>query len=116
MVKFDHLALLVHNAQASRDWYVEHFGFLVEFEVPDLSTIAIQDSDGFTIFLHQGNDPQPERSCALWFQVDDVDAKFEELCNRRVKFAHGPQPTPGATAPSCVIPRGISSACGMKCR
>jgi catechol 2,3-dioxygenase-like lactoylglutathione lyase family enzyme len=41
MVNFDHLRMPVSNPKASRDWYVRHFGFEIEFE--NEYVIALKD-------------------------------------------------------------------------
>lgn len=51
MVKFDHLRIPVNDLARSRDWYIRTLGLTVEFEMPDRQTVALQDTDGFTIFL-----------------------------------------------------------------
>jgi len=43
--------IAVTDTTCSRDWYVATLGLKVEFEVPDRRTIALQDSEGFAIFL-----------------------------------------------------------------
>jgi len=40
MVRLDHLSLPVSDWRKSRDWYKEHLGFEVEFEIPDRNTAA----------------------------------------------------------------------------
>jgi catechol 2,3-dioxygenase-like lactoylglutathione lyase family enzyme len=91
MMKFDHLSIPVTNLDWSRDWYVATLGLKVEFEVPDRSTVALQDSEGFTIFLQESSSPVSASGCAMWFQVTDVDATFAEWSARNVAFAHGPR-------------------------
>jgi catechol 2,3-dioxygenase-like lactoylglutathione lyase family enzyme len=53
MIKFDHLRLPVTDVDRSRHWYIRTLGLTVEFEIPDRQTVALQDSDGFTIFLQE---------------------------------------------------------------
>lgn len=53
MIKFDHLRIPVTDLARSRDWYVRTLGLKVEFEVPERRTVALQDTDGFTIFLQE---------------------------------------------------------------
>ena len=91
MMKLDHLRIPVTDTARSRDWYATTLGLKVEFEVPERRTIALQDSEGFAIFLQQGSSPVTPDGCALWFQVTDVDATFAEWSARGVKFAHGPR-------------------------
>jgi catechol 2,3-dioxygenase-like lactoylglutathione lyase family enzyme len=90
MLRFDHLRLPVSDLARARAWYVDTLGMKVEFEVPDRQTVALQDSADFTIFLQQAS-ASPPAGCALWFQVDDVDATFAAWSGRGVAFAHGPQ-------------------------
>ena len=90
MMKFDHLNLPVTSLDRSRDWYMATLGLKVEFEVPDRRTVALQDGDGFAIFLQEKPGVAPN-GIALWFQVDDVDAIFAQWTTRGVAFAHGPQ-------------------------
>jgi len=90
MMKFDHLNLPVSDLARSRDWYVATLALAVEFELPERRTVALQDGEGFTIFLEESDAARPA-GCALWFQVDDVDATFREWTARGVAFAHGPR-------------------------
>ena len=90
MMKFDHLNLPVASLDRSRDWYMATLGLKVEFEVPDRRTVALQDGDGFAIFLQEKPGVAPN-GVALWFQVDDVDAVFAQWTARGVAFGHGPQ-------------------------
>jgi catechol 2,3-dioxygenase-like lactoylglutathione lyase family enzyme len=106
MMKFDHLALPVTDWARSRDWYVATLGLTVEFELPDRRAVALQDSDGFAIFLQQGSDPPFPNGAALWFQVADVDASFAELSARGVTFAHGPRKTYWGYGAELVDPDG----------
>lgn len=90
MMKFDHLNLPVSNLERSRDWYISTLGLEVEFEVLERRTVALQDGEGFAIFLQETPGVVPNGT-ALWFQVDDVDATFAEWAARGVAFAHGAQ-------------------------
>jgi catechol 2,3-dioxygenase-like lactoylglutathione lyase family enzyme len=90
MMKFDHLSLPVSDLDRSRAWWVESLGLKVEFEVPNTRTVALNDGEGFAIFLQEKPDVVPNR-IALWFQVDDVDATHGAWSARGVAFTHGPQ-------------------------
>jgi len=90
-MKFDHLALPVSDLARSRDWYVATLGLRVEFEVPDRGSVALNDSEGFAIFLAQVSAAVAPNGCALWFQVADVDAAYAEWSARGVHFAHAPR-------------------------
>ena len=91
MMKFDHLAIPVSDVGRSRDWYVSQLGLAVEFEVPEQRLVALQDSEGFTIFLQETAAPVQPDGSALWFQVGDVEAIFAAWNTRGVAFAHAPQ-------------------------
>jgi catechol 2,3-dioxygenase-like lactoylglutathione lyase family enzyme len=89
MMKFDHLNLPVSNLERSRDWWVSTLGLKVEFEVPNTRTVALNDTEGFAIFLQEK--PGVTSGIALWFQVEDVDATHAAWSARGVAFTHGPQ-------------------------
>ena len=93
MMKFDHLAIPVTDVARSRGWYVDTLGLKIEFEVPDRRTVALQDSDGFTIFLAQADAPVRPTGYALYFQVNDVDATFRDWAGRGLAFSHPPAKT-----------------------
>lgn len=93
MLKFDHLRLPVTDLARSRRWYVDTLGMKVEFEVPDRQTVALQDGEGFTIFIQAAGSVGSPSGCALWFQVGDVDATYAEWSGRGIEFAHAPQKT-----------------------
>ena len=92
MMKFDHLNLPVTNLERSRDWWIRTLELKVEFEVPAARTVALQDGEGFAIFLQEKPEVAPS-GVALWFQVEDVDKTFALWKDRGVAFGHGPQKT-----------------------
>lgn len=85
------MAMPVSNSKASRDWYVNNFGFEVEFEASDdRKTIAIKDDADFTIFLYQQSQKLAGAKCSLTLQVKDVDARYRELKKRGIAFENPP--------------------------
>jgi catechol 2,3-dioxygenase-like lactoylglutathione lyase family enzyme len=91
MLKLDHLRIPVTDLARSRDWYIRTLGLKVEFELPERKTVALQDTDDFTIFLQEVPSSVVPNECALWFQVGDVDTAFADWSARGVEFAHGPR-------------------------
>jgi predicted enzyme related to lactoylglutathione lyase len=90
MVKFDHMNMPVSDPIKSRDFYVQTFGFKVEFEVLERRTIALQDDAGFTIFLYPAAKPLDGAKCALTLQVENVDEVYKKLTREGVKFSNPP--------------------------
>lgn len=95
MVKLDHLSLPVLDWRKSRDWYVAHLGFRVEFEIPEggangLGVAALQDDAGFTVFLDQARPPIQSGQATYALQVDDVDALHARLAHAGLRFASAP--------------------------
>jgi catechol 2,3-dioxygenase-like lactoylglutathione lyase family enzyme len=88
MVKFDHMRLPVSNPKVTRDWYVKHFGFEIEFE--NEWVIALKDAAGFTIFLYPPQGSLAGAKCCLVLQVDDV-----EEASRAGSCRHPVPPTAG---------------------
>lgn len=91
-MKFDHLSLPVASLERARDWYIATLGLKVEFEVPDRRAVALNDSEGFAIFLQESTEPAT-KGVAMWFQVDDVDSTHAQWAARGTVFAHGPKKT-----------------------
>ena len=91
MIKLDHLSICVADQQRSRDWYCTHFGFAVEFEVPQRNTVALQDDAGLTLFIVKDPERARHPSCGLTFQVDDVEATHRALAAAGVQFVSAPQ-------------------------
>ena len=91
MLRFDHLRIPVTDLARSREWYMATLGLTLEFEVPDRKTVALQDSEGFTIFLQEAPAAVAPGGCALWFQVEDVDSTFAAWSARGVTFGHEPR-------------------------
>ncbi len=90
MAKFDHLNLPVSDLDRSRAWWVGSLGLQVEFEVTNARTVALNDDEGFAVFLQEKPNVAPN-GIALWLQVDDVDATYAAWSGRGVRFNHGPQ-------------------------
>jgi uncharacterized glyoxalase superfamily protein PhnB len=63
----------------------------VEFQVPERSTIALQDDAGLTLFLVRDAELSRHPSCALTLQVADVEATHRELSAKGVRFEKAPQ-------------------------
>ena len=91
MVLLNHLTIHVSNYTASRDWYVNNFGFRVEFENVESGFGGLEDSGGMELILVQCSMPNRERDCALTLQCDSVHGKYDELISRGVHFIHEPK-------------------------
>jgi catechol 2,3-dioxygenase-like lactoylglutathione lyase family enzyme len=89
MPRLDHLSLPVRDWRKSRDWYKDHLGFEVEFEIPDRKTAAMRDDADLTIFLYEGNVVDCP-GISFTIQVDDVEAKHDLLASAGVPFVHPP--------------------------
>lgn len=91
MIKLDHLTIFVSDQNSSRDWYIENFGFEVEFEVPEAQTVALIDDAEFTLFLTRNDALSTQPSCVLTFQVASVEETYKALTSNGIKFEQSPQ-------------------------
>ena len=89
MLRLDHLSLPVHDWQKSRDWYKNHLGFEIEFEISDRKTAAMRDDADLTIFLYEGQVADCP-GISFTIQVDDVEAKHNALAGTWISFVHPP--------------------------
>jgi len=90
MPRLDHLSLPVRDWRKSRDWYKDHLGFEVEFEIPDRQTAAMRDDADLTIFLYQA-EAAVCPGISFTIQVDDVETKHDALATAGVSFVHPPK-------------------------
>jgi len=89
MPRLDHLSLPVRDWRNSREWYKDHLGFEVEFEIPERKTAAMRDDADLTIFLYDG-EVVVCPGISFTVQVDDVEAKHAGLTAAGVPFVHPP--------------------------
>jgi len=89
MPRLDHLSLPVRDWRKSRDWYKDHLGFEVEFEIPERKTAAMRDDADLTVFLYEG-EVVVCPGISFTVQVDDVEAKHAALGAAGVPFVHPP--------------------------
>jgi catechol 2,3-dioxygenase-like lactoylglutathione lyase family enzyme len=87
--RLDHLSLPVRDWRKSRDWYTDHLGFEVEFEIPDRKTAAIRDDADLTIFLYEGQVVDCP-GISFTVQVNDVEARHNMLVAAGLSFVHPP--------------------------
>ena len=89
MPRLDHLSLPVRDWRKSRDWYKDHLGFEVEFEIPDRKTAALRDDADLTIFLYEGEVVDCP-GISFTVQVNDVEARHNMLVAAGLSFVHPP--------------------------
>ena len=89
MAKISHMVLPVSDVSKSRDWYIGKLGFKVERERDGV--VGIKDQSGLTIFLQKTAGSLAEQKITLTIQVENVEAKHQELAIAGVKFASPPK-------------------------
>jgi catechol 2,3-dioxygenase-like lactoylglutathione lyase family enzyme len=91
MIRPDHISISVTDWRRSRDFYRDHFGFEVEFEIPERNTAALKDDADLTLFVSESGAPVASGpGLGFTLQVNDVEAKHAELRAKGVAFTHGP--------------------------
>jgi predicted enzyme related to lactoylglutathione lyase len=89
MPRLDHSSLPVRDWWKPHDWYKDHLGFEVEFEIPERKTAAMRDDADLTVFLY-GGEVIDCPGISFTIQVDDVEAKHAALTAAGVPFVHPP--------------------------
>ncbi len=87
MIRFDHLVINVSEIDAAKVWYVSVLGLQIEFDTP--AAVGLKDDADFTLILT--NDDAPAAGVGLFFQVESVQAAYEEMVARGVTFLYPPQ-------------------------
>lgn len=94
MPRLDHIAIPVRDWQRSRDWYVRHLGFEVEFEISERKTAALRDEADLTLFVFESGSPfTPDPQLAFTIQVADVEQTHKALSAAGIAFVHPPAKT-----------------------
>jgi predicted enzyme related to lactoylglutathione lyase len=106
MILLNHLTIHVSNYTTSRDWYINNFGFRVEFENVASGFGGLEDSGGVELILVQRQMPNRERDCALTLQCDSVHTKHHELTARGINFVHEPKSVPWGYGGELMDPDG----------
>jgi len=91
MPKLDHVRIAVRDYRASQRWYLETIGLESEFENARRKVAALKDDSGLTLLLEQSVTEVHGDSCVLYFQVDDVEARYRQLSALGVPFVHPPR-------------------------
>lgn len=91
MARLDHIAIPVRDWQRSRDWYVGHLGFEVEFEIPDRRTAALRDEADLTLFVFESATPTVDPGLSFAVQVADVEETHRTLAAAGIAFVHPPK-------------------------
>ena len=105
--KLNHLQITVRDAVRSRDWYVENIGLKVEFEVPQQGFVALEDDWGMALLISRGKPAKGAASgFAIYFEVEDVDARYLKLKSDRLKIVHEPKKTVWGYGPELTDPDG----------
>ncbi|WP_129664718.1 VOC family protein [Phytoactinopolyspora endophytica] len=78
--------IATENVEASRDFYVEHFGFTVVFEVDWYVSLRRDGDPAYELAILDATHPtipegyrKPVAGLLLNFEVDDVDAEHRRL-------------------------------------
>lgn len=92
MPRLDHIAIPVRDWKRTRDWYVEHLGFKVEFENTAAKVAGLKDEADLTLIVAQAEGSVAAHPALMFsIQVSDVDAAHRALAARGVQFEHGPK-------------------------
>ena len=106
MMQLDHLTIYVSDVARSRDWYVRTLDLKIEFEIPAIKGVALQDSAGFSLFLEERPAREFAPSCMLTFQVDDVEFKCQQLTGQGLELEAAPQKLPWGYGAELLDPDG----------
>jgi catechol 2,3-dioxygenase-like lactoylglutathione lyase family enzyme len=93
MTKFGYVTLQVEAEalEEVRDWYVETLGLSIVWKSRDFCMLGGQG--GARLGLHAGTPLEHPERVQLHFEVDDVDAEYDDLAGQGVPFEQVPHNT-----------------------
>jgi hypothetical protein len=113
VAKLDHLAIVVRDWRAARDWYARHLGLQVEFEIPERRTAALQDDAGFTLFVAESDAAVPTPTLRSSRSRSPTSRRRTSSSRGRASASSARRRNDsGASARSCAIPTGTSVSLG----
>ena len=87
--KIGQIAVIVHDLERATVFYRDKLGMKHLFSVPP--KMAFFDADGIRLMLGIPERPEFDHpSSILYFKVDDIDAAYEALTKRGVRFEGKP--------------------------
>jgi methylmalonyl-CoA/ethylmalonyl-CoA epimerase len=86
--KIGQLSVTAYDLDRAVEFYRDRLGIKHLFTVPKM---AFFDCDGITLMLAIPDEPQFDHpSSVIYFNVDDIQAAFNALCDRGVRFEGQP--------------------------
>jgi catechol 2,3-dioxygenase-like lactoylglutathione lyase family enzyme len=92
-MRFSLVTLFVEDHLAMRDWYTANLGLSVSDETERYVQLADLDGNPCVAF-HIGEPIAHADHVQLHFEVDDVDAAYEQLNGKGVAFTEPPEDKP----------------------
>lgn len=99
------IAVEVSDGPASRDWYVDKLGFEVVDDEGHWITVRPAGSDAIIHLCEQGEAPEGGLT-GIALDVDDLQATYDELVAKGVKFTGPPEDRGWGTNTRLVDPDG----------
>lgn len=104
-MRFDYLVLPVESVAELRTWYEDQLNLVADWANDDF--VLLTNDEGSRLGFHRGDPLGDPGSVQLHFQVEDVDAVYEDLSQNGIRFTSPPESTPwGHRTAVCHDPAG----------
>lgn len=92
MKSYDNFFLPVADMEEAKKFYGEKLGLSIKFEFPQKGMTAFSVGDEEPAIILKDIAHYPEAKGTIWFMVEDVAEKYEQLRNEGVVFLSEPYP------------------------
>ena len=90
MKKYDNFFIPVDNLEMAKKYYKNNLGLKVKFDFSDMGMVAFNvDGEEAAIILKDKNKFKDLKQ-TIWFEVDDVNRKYQQMKKSRIKFLSEP--------------------------
>lgn len=90
MEKYDNYFIPVDNMEEAKNYYENILGLELKFDFSDIGMIAYNIGNEEPAIILKDNNKFKNLKPTVWFEVDNVIAKYEEMKNLGVKFLSEP--------------------------
>lgn len=90
MKKYDNYFIPVDNMEEAKKYYGNILGLKLKFDFSDIGMAAYSIGDEEPAIILKDKNKFKDLKSAIWFEVDDVNAKYEEMKNMGIKFLSEP--------------------------
>ena len=90
MKKYDNFFIPVESIEKGKDFYQNKLELKIKFDFPDIGMTAFNVGDEEPAIILKDTNKYKDIKPTIWFEVDNVDLKYEKLKKKGIVFLSEP--------------------------